>query len=424
VNTTLKSKPLMRILYQPWIIWFSGALFYAYESVLQVSNGVMAHSLMHDFNITAAQLSRMSALYFFAYGIIQIPIGLILDRVGVKKPLILAVMLCIIGTAVFSQATHFHVAGLGRLLIGLGSSFAALSCLQLAALWFPASKFSLLTGLLLMIGMCGQLIGETPLAFLIHQYSWRVIVEHFTWTGIGILAVISVFVKDRTFKQLHSSRKTLRLTHQCSIVMRNPKSWCFACYAMLMYTPFLIFSSLWGVPFLMASTASSQLAAAQLLSWMLIGFAVGAPILGWCADHSKQKMKVLVYTTFSYLLTLCWILYYPTTHALINSAALFLSGFFCSGFLPSFSMMKELHPPTVRATSLGFMNTLNMLGTWIVLPIVGILLDYTWHDTSTYGARTYTLEHYQFALSLCPMMIVLALVFLFIIQKGISYESG
>ena len=417
MNLITPLKQRVRLSWKPWTMWSLGALFYAYESILQVSNGVMANVLMHDFHITAAKLSQMSSLYFLAYGLVQIPIGLLLDRFGVRRPIILALLLCITGIVIFSHAEQFQMAGLGRLLIGLGSSFAALSCLQLAALWFPACRFAFLTGLLLTIGMCGQLMGEAPLALWLHYSSWQSIMGTFTLIGICLLLLLIVGIEDKPTTHHHKSSNMMALTPKCLTVIRSYPSWCLALYGMLMYTPFLIFSTLWGIPFLVTAAGVSQTQAAGILSWMLIGFACGAPILGWLADRTQKKQYVLAVSSFIYCIALCILLYLPHQAIWLSSVLLCVAGFFCSGFLPAFSIMKDIHSPDIRATALGFMNSLNMLGAWIVLPIVGLLLDRFWQHQWLNGIRIYDLHSYQLALSTCPLMIILAGCMLLMIPK-------
>ena len=121
----------------PWVIWGLGALFYSYEFFLQVSPGVMAHDLMHTFKVNATQLGNLGALYFYAYAMMQIPVGVLLDSLGPRRLLTIAIIICACGAIFFGSAHTFWVAGTGRFLTGLGSAFAAVGCLHLAATGYP-----------------------------------------------------------------------------------------------------------------------------------------------------------------------------------------------------------------------------------------------------------------------------------------------
>lgn len=413
-NARTSSRLIKRV--QPWWVWCLGASFYAYENILQVSNGVMANQLMAFFKISATALGKMSSLYFLAYSIFQIPIGIILDRYGVKWPLIFAIFLCSTGTAIFSQATMIYQADIARLLIGFGSSFAALSCLQLSALWFPANRFAFLTGLLLTVGMLGAILGEKPLALWLAQSSWQHVIQYLSFIGIILLCTVLICMPNRRANYTPIDNKSA-LIRKCLFILRHSKSWLIAGYGMFMFTPFLCFASLWGVPFIVSTTQQSQASAAGLISWMLIGFAIGAPVLGWIADKPFLKFKVLFSASMASLLSLISLIYFTYSLSKI-SFVLFCFGFSTSGFLPAFSLMREAHGPDIRATSLGFMNMLNMLGTWVCLPIIGWLLDFNHGQTlqSHHVLIQFSAKDFRLALTLCPLLLCFAILTLIRLQ--------
>jgi fucose permease len=73
-----------------WFIWLLAAGFYFYEFVLRVSPSVMVDELMTSFGITASAVGVLSAFYLYAYAPMQLPVGLLMDRYGIKKILSLA----------------------------------------------------------------------------------------------------------------------------------------------------------------------------------------------------------------------------------------------------------------------------------------------------------------------------------------------
>ena len=68
-----------------WLIWVVAALFYAYEFFIRISPAVMVNSLMHSFALDAAALGSLSAFYYYAYACMQIPVGMLLDRYGIRR---------------------------------------------------------------------------------------------------------------------------------------------------------------------------------------------------------------------------------------------------------------------------------------------------------------------------------------------------
>ena len=75
----------------PWTVWGLACIFYFYEFLLQVSPGVMASELMHDFAITSHTLGFLSGIYYYSYSPMQLPCGILMDRFGPHKILTIAI---------------------------------------------------------------------------------------------------------------------------------------------------------------------------------------------------------------------------------------------------------------------------------------------------------------------------------------------
>src|SRR5579872_2988762 len=103
-----------------WIIWFLSAFFMFYKYALEVSPSIMTSTLMSTFNITGIELGNLAACYFYAYLLLQIPAGLLLDRFGPRKVTTIAIALCAFGSILFAQSASLFSAGVGRFLIGTG----------------------------------------------------------------------------------------------------------------------------------------------------------------------------------------------------------------------------------------------------------------------------------------------------------------
>ncbi|MGD0665746.1 MAG: MFS transporter, partial [Rhabdochlamydiaceae bacterium] len=116
-----------------WTIWLLSAFFMFYKYAIEVSPSVMTGTLMKTFDIGGIELGNLAASYFYAYLLLQIPAGLLLDKFGPRKTTTLAIALCALGSLVFAGAESLVVAGIGRFLTGAGAAFAAVNCLKLIA---------------------------------------------------------------------------------------------------------------------------------------------------------------------------------------------------------------------------------------------------------------------------------------------------
>ncbi|MBC8158422.1 MAG: MFS transporter [Alphaproteobacteria bacterium] len=157
----------------PWAVWGLGTLLFFYAFFHRVAPAVMVNELMRDFAVGGAILGTLSALYFYPYAALQIPLGLMLDRWGPRRVLTVAAAFCGLGSLVFATADNLMIAYVGRAMIGAGAAFGWIGTLNLIAIWFPPQRFALLAGVTAMIGMSGAVAGQAPLAQIIHAFGWR-----------------------------------------------------------------------------------------------------------------------------------------------------------------------------------------------------------------------------------------------------------
>ncbi len=419
----LENKPTQNLLipkHLPWLMWSLGALFFCYEFMLQVSPSVMVNQLMKTFNVNAAQLGNLSAFYLYAYTFMQIPVGLLLDRFGVRRLMTLAALVCALGALLFASAPTFLVASLGRFLIGFGSAFAVVSGLHIAATWLPINRFALMTGVFLTIGFIGAICGQAPLAIMVNHIGWRHTLLTFAMIGGCLSILLWLIVRDRPMGFTAGSSNTnakASLRDGLKHVLRSKQSWLIAIYAGLMYLPTPAFAALWGVPFLMQSHKLSSASAALIVSMIYVGYAVGCPLFGWLSDRLGRRRPPLFIASVGSLLSLLIVLYCNQFPLALTACCLFAFGFFTSGCFTAFSIAREINPPQVNATTLGFVNTLNSLGGGLAQPLIGFILDLRWGGQMQNGVRHFSTNDFHVALAILPVCLFISIILLPFIKE-------
>jgi len=174
------------------IIYILAALFLFYEMALQVSPSVMTFDLMKDLKLDAKSLGIMSACYFYSYTLMQIPAGLLFDRFGPRILLTCATIVIAAGGFFFGMTTTPYLAAAGRFLMGIGSAFAFIGVLTVAARWFSAKYFAFLVGIAQFLAAMGAMGGELPLAGSVNTFGWRWTINALAIGGL-FLAVIIAF---------------------------------------------------------------------------------------------------------------------------------------------------------------------------------------------------------------------------------------
>ena len=159
-----------------FLVWGICALFFLYEFFLRTVIGTYQHPLMHDLGLTSFQFSVLSTtIFLLIYGCMQIPAGLIVDNIGLKKSLLIGAVCCTVSSIGFAYADSYAVAIIYRMLMGFGASFGFICLLISVHDWMPHKYSAIFIGLSQFIGTLGsdgtvQL--DPPVAPRMHSTQW------------------------------------------------------------------------------------------------------------------------------------------------------------------------------------------------------------------------------------------------------------
>ena len=180
---------------QGLIAYILATLFLLYEMAIQSSPSIMAAPIMQELHLNAAIFGTAMGVYFYSYTLMQIPAGLLFDRVSIRLLLMLAIGLCILGNLLFATTHEALWLGVARIIIGMGSAFSFIAVLVIADHWFPSRRFALLVGIAQLVAAIGAMCGELPLSFLLNHTGWRHACT--ILAGIGVLLALGVFIVIR-----------------------------------------------------------------------------------------------------------------------------------------------------------------------------------------------------------------------------------
>ena len=165
------------------MLWALTAAF-AMSQAFRTVAAILAAPLQAEFQLSPQQLGTFAGAFHFAFGAMQLFVGIGIDLHGVRWTVLMGFPLAIVGAVLSALAPGFGTLVLGQVLIGIGCAPAFLVCTVFIARHFPAQRFTALSGAVMSLGGVGLLATGTPLAWLVEATSWRM--------GFWVLAGCSV----------------------------------------------------------------------------------------------------------------------------------------------------------------------------------------------------------------------------------------
>ena len=401
------------------------AFFYCYEFILRIIPGVLQSELSAAFgHISASTFGQLSALYYFAYSPMQLPVGILMDRFGARRLLLLACLCCTVGSFLFSYSSSIWIAGSGRFLVGFGSAFAFVGVLSLAVYWLPKRYFSLVAGLMTTFAMLGLVYGEIKITELADTMGLHYVLIAMVVIGVLLTGLIFVAVRDKPEGYAVETQSWTEFFHNIVYVLTSRQVWLIALVGACLYTSLSVFGELWGKSYLEQSYHLSKLEAAKTISMLFLGWAVGAPLVGFFSDRCGRRVLSLVLGALLSLICISTVLYYPGLSFSSLKILIFLYGLFSASEIIIFVMAKETSGAKLSGTVFAAVNMIVTLGGVIFQPLVGILLDTFGKSIKMMtGEYVYSVSDYQIALSVLPVSLLFVLLTAFFLNDRTIHEK-
>lgn len=361
------------------LAWLICAVFFMYEFLLRTVMGTLQPSIMADFQLNPIEFAVLSTTaYQCIYAVMQILVGILIERFGLKRSLLTAIFLCCVTSWGFAATHDFHLALICRLLMGLGSAFGFVCLLVTIYDRMPHHYVALLIGISQFIGTLGPMLAGGPLcAFALSaSYDWRDI-----FYGLGLFAAILFIIVLLCFDKKRSNRQELiilsrptPLSEKFMQILKYPQIWFIAIFSGSTYFAIEYLSENEGIRFLMLK-GMSPISASYMITLAWLGYAVGCPILGFLSDKLQRRKPFIISSATMTGLALIGIIYLPS-YPLIISMSFFLLGMGASGSTIGFAIAAEQSKEDNLALILGFNNMMIVLFTLVSTLTLSHLLNY------------------------------------------------
>ncbi len=400
-----------------WIVLLMG-LFISFFH--RFAFGVVASDIGGALGLTGAALSNLGAVYFYVYGIMQIPSGLLIDKIGPRRISALGMVVTGLGSILFGFSTTYFLAFSGRLLVGLGVSVIFLSILKVQSTWFQPREFPRLTGITSAVGNFGAVLASAPFAIVVLALGWRS--TFWVLGAFSLLIGLAIFWLSRFPRP--DDRKTETKEDARSLwggflgVIKNLKTWPnFLTISGLMGTSMSL-AGVWGVTYLMQVQDWSQDRASSYILLVLLGLLLGSPVFGSLASRWGRVKPIINFGGGVALFLWVLIVFFPQAPGWLWPFLYFGVGFFSIVFILCFTNVTQVNPSRYSGIATSVINFGAFSISSIISLIIGYMLDQRWEGELVEGFRLYPLSAYQDAFSI---FIIFALVgfiaSLFIVEK-------
>lgn len=407
----------MKRITSKWIVWLVFGFAYMIGFFHRYAIGVIAETLTIEMGLTPASLSLLASLYFYTYGILQIPTGIMLDAHGPRKVVITGMGAIFIGSLLFAASSHLMLVYVARVFIGFGAATTFTSVLKIVATWFKPNEFATLAGLTSVLGNTGALLATSPFVFAIALMGWRGSYVLMAFLTLALLLVMVLMIQDRppSSQRDEGASPQVSLLKGLKTVAGSKYTWLNIVILFSVFGSYMSFTGLWGPSYLTITYGITLEAASAFIMVFLSGTIAGAPFIGWISDRVGKRKRVLQVGLA--LLTSLWAVFLLILPQFYSPAflapLLFFMGFLSISPMLCFTNVKELNQKKYVGIATGFVNSAPFFGTAILNSVVAWFLQ-----------TTATAQNYQSGVRVYLVVTLLAFTASFFLKEAIPDKSS
>lgn len=381
------------------LVWSIGVAVYFVAVIFRTSLGVAGLEAADRFHVNASALSTFSLLQLLVYAGMQIPVGLMVDRLGTKKVLTLGAVLFTLGQIGFALSPSYGMALAARALLGCGDALTFISVLRLGTRWFPARRGPLMAQLAGLVGMAGNLVSTLVLAPVLHGVGWVPAFAGSAVAGLIVLVPLVLFLRDHP--EGHGPAPSAAtgaggfVRRQIADSWKEPGTKIGLWVHFTTQFPAMVFLLLWGMPFLVEAQGLSRTTAGGLLTLVVASNMALGLVYGQVVGRRQSSRVPLALGTVA-LTALLWgsVLAYPGDRApmwLLVALCLVL-GTCGPASMIGFDFARPANPAERQGTASGITNMGGFIASMTTLLVVGLLLDATGDNYRVAFSSVFVLE--------------------------------
>lgn len=362
-----------------WLILAVGVFAYFSAVAQRTSFGVATVEAADRFQTAASGLSMFSMMQVLVYAVLQVPVGVLVDRYGPRILITIGAVSMAAGQLQLAAAQSVAGGVVGRILVGAGDAATFVCVMRLLPVWFSALKVPMLTQVVGMTGNLGQLFSVIPFAVLLHATGW--VPSFVTMAGMCVLAaVLSGLVLRNNppgVRVLNDSISFASVRASMSQSLREPGTQLGFWVHFTVQFAGNTFALMWAYPYLQNAQGLDPTQASFVMTVYVVFNVVVAPIVGKLSARFARRRSRLVLlfclvAWSGWAILLLWPGQAPlaVVHVCVCMIALSLPA-----SMMAFDIVRAFNPPHRGGTATGLANVGGFAASLLAIYVTGLVLD-------------------------------------------------
>ncbi|BDI22891.1 nitrate/nitrite transporter [Herbiconiux sp. L3-i23] len=384
-----------------WIIFAIGVVAYVTAVMQRSSLGVAGVEASERFSSSAAALSTLGVLQLIVYAGLQIPVGVLVDRLGPKALVASGAALMAIGQVVVALAPDLVGAVVGRVLVGAGDAATFISVLRLVNTWFAGRNVPVVTQWLTNLGQFGQVLSAIPFAIVLHAAGWEP--AFLSAASVAVFSFVLVVALLSNGRGVHEAAAGAPDFRSALVALgesfRRPGTQLGFWAHFVTQAPGTVFALFWGVPFMVFGVGLDPAFASAMIAGMVVVAILVGPLLGFLMvryplRRSSLALLVVVIMAVAWGAVLLWPAPIPAWLIVLLVIAISIGG---PASQIGFDFARTFNPARRLGSANGIVNVGGFTASFVIMQLVGVLLDLQ-HPGATAPSELYALDSFRLAM--------------------------
>ncbi|MGU3435669.1 MFS transporter [Actinomycetes bacterium M1A6_2h] len=361
-----------------WIVWVTGVLAYIVGVLHRTSFGVSGLDAADRFGANPSLLSSFVVLQVVVYASMQIPAGVLLDRVGPRVMIAAGAATMVAGQLTLALTESLPLAIAARAVVGIGDALTFISVLRLVPAWFAPRRVPLVSQLTGICGQIGQVLSAVPFLAILHGPGWTTAFASAAALGVVVFVLSLTVIRDMPPGMERQSQKvTLAESgRQVVRVWRRPGTRLGFFSHMGTQFSITVFTLIWGVPYLSSAQGVSSGVVGAMLTTSVVAAIVSGIVVGiltgrYPTRRSWMVLSIMVSNALMWGIVLLLPGRAPVWLLFVLIIVISVGG---PGSAIGFDYARTFNPSVALGTAQGMVNIGGFLASLLVMQAMGVIL--------------------------------------------------